>query len=83
MDQHVLEKFFHTINDPRSYRNQKHLFQTLIGASFLAILSGIDSFSEMAEFTEAKVEIFRKEYEDVRLPFRSFCQLSFFTYYAG
>jgi hypothetical protein len=72
MERHVLEKFFHMINDPRSYRNQKHPFQTLIGVSFLAILSGIDRFNGMAEFTEAKFEIFSKEYEDVRLPLRSF-----------
>jgi predicted transposase YbfD/YdcC len=56
MERHVLEKFFHMIDDPRSYKNQKHPFQTLIGVSFLAILSGIDSFNGMAEFTEAKFE---------------------------
>ena len=56
MERQVLESFFHMIEDPRSHRNQKHPFSTLIGVSFFAILSGIDSFNGMAEFAEAKLE---------------------------
>lgn len=49
-------KYFETIQDPRSIRNQKHPFMTIIGTSLLASLSGIDSFNGFAEFTEAKLE---------------------------
>ena len=42
MEWQVLENFFHLIDDPRSDRNQKYLFPTLIGFSFLVILSRID-----------------------------------------
>src|SRR6185312_9921327 len=44
---------FETIPDPRSVRNQKHPFMTLIGTTLLASLAGIDSFSGFADFTEA------------------------------
>jgi predicted transposase YbfD/YdcC len=56
MEKRILDDFFDMIDDPRSHRNKKHPFNTLIGVSFLAILSGIDSFNGMAEFTEAKLE---------------------------
>ncbi|MDR1235662.1 MAG: transposase family protein, partial [Holosporaceae bacterium] len=36
---------FSSIDDPRSERNRLHDFITLIGTSFCAVLSGVDSFS--------------------------------------
>jgi predicted transposase YbfD/YdcC len=50
--EHVL-KYFETISDPRSSRNQKHPFMTLMGTSLLASLGGIDSFSGFSDFTES------------------------------
>lgn len=49
-------KYFESIEDPRSQRNQRHPFMTIIGATLLASLAGIDSFSGMADFTEAHFE---------------------------
>ena len=46
-------KYFSDIDDPRSLRNQKHPLTMLIGTTLLASLSGIDSFSGFADFTEA------------------------------
>lgn len=49
-------KHFKNIQDPRSIRNQKHPVMMLIGTTLLASLSGIDSFSGFADFTEAHRE---------------------------
>ncbi len=49
-------KHFKNIQDPRSIRNQKHPVMTLIGTTLLASLSGIDSFSGFADFTESHIE---------------------------
>ena len=43
-------KYFENVKDPRSIRNQKHPFMTLIGTSLLASLAGIDSFSGYEKF---------------------------------
>lgn len=48
--------YFSDIDDPRSLRNQKHPLITLIGTTLLASLSGIDSFSGFADFTESHYE---------------------------
>ena len=56
-------KYFENVSDPRSVRNQKHPFITLIGTTLLASLAGIDSFSGFADFTEAHFEVL-KEYFD-------------------
>lgn len=53
---HGVLKYFSDIDDPRSLRNQKHSLVTLIGTTLLASLSGIDSFSGFADFTEAHYE---------------------------
>jgi len=45
---HLVEK----LDDPRSNRNQRHSFVTLVSTSFLCVLSGIDSFSGMQDFVE-------------------------------
>lgn len=45
--------YFTNLDNPRSLRNQKHPLITLIGATLLASLAGIDSFSGFADFTEA------------------------------
>lgn len=50
------EKYFEDVDDPRSQRNQRHSFITLIGSTFLSVLSGIDSFSGMQDFVEMHLE---------------------------
>jgi predicted transposase YbfD/YdcC len=45
-------KFFNTVSDPRSNRNQRYNLTTLIGTSLLAMLSGVDSFSGMQDYVE-------------------------------
>lgn len=49
-------KYFENIQDPRSIRNQKHPVMMLIGTTLLASLSGIDSFSGFADFTESHID---------------------------
>ena len=51
-----LEEYLDCVEDPRSLRNQRHPFMTLIGTSFLAALSGIDSFSGIQDFVEMHLE---------------------------
>ena len=46
---------FKNIHDPRSIRQQQHPVLMIIGTTLLAILSGIDSFSGFADFTEAHI----------------------------
>ena len=48
--------YFSNVQDPRSNRNQRHPLRTLIGTTLLASLGGIDSFSGMADYTEAYQE---------------------------
>jgi predicted transposase YbfD/YdcC len=55
-------KYFENVSDPRSFRNQKHPFNTIIGTSLLASLSGIDSFSGFADFTEAHIEELKRHF---------------------
>jgi hypothetical protein len=45
-------KYFSEIDAPRSLRNQRHPLIMLIGTTLFASLSGIDSFSGFADFTE-------------------------------
>jgi hypothetical protein len=45
-------QFFSGMDDPRSWKNQTHNFITLIGTTFCAVLSGVDSFSGIADFVE-------------------------------
>ena len=52
----ALSFYFSNVTDPRSMRNQHHPFITLVGTSFLAALSGIDSFSGMQLFAEAHLD---------------------------
>jgi hypothetical protein len=49
----ALSPYFSHVSDPCSMRNQHHPFLTIIGVSFLSVLSGIDSFSGMQIFAEA------------------------------
>lgn len=56
-------KYFENVSDPRSYRNRKHSFETIIGTTLLASLSGIYSFSGFADFTEAHIEELQKYFE--------------------
>lgn len=55
--------YFREIRDPRSERNQRHPFMTLIGTTLLASLCGIDSFSGFADFTESHFEELEKYFE--------------------
>ena len=54
--QETLSKYFSDLEDPRSLRNQRHPFITLIGTSLLAALSGIDSFSGIQDFVEMHMD---------------------------
>lgn len=47
---------FLSIDDPRSERNKIHDLVSLIGTSFCAVLSGIDSFSGIEDFVEIHFE---------------------------
>lgn len=49
----IFHTYFTKVEDPRSIRNQRHNFITLIGTTFLSALSGIDSFSGIQDFVEA------------------------------
>lgn len=59
------EKSFEELSDPRSLRNQRHSFITIIGTTFMSMLSGIDSFSGMQDFVEMHFEELSK-YFDLR-----------------
>ena len=50
------EEYFQEVDDPRSWRNQRHSFMTLIGTTFLSVLSGIDSFNGIQDFVEMHFE---------------------------
>ena len=54
---------FKNISDPRSIRNQRHPLMTLIATSLLSVLSGIDSFSGMQDFTEMHMEKLSEYFE--------------------
>ena len=58
-----LNPYLENIDDPRSMRNQKHLFKTLIGTTLLSYMSGIESFSGIAEFVEAHLEALENYFE--------------------
>jgi len=49
----IFHTYFSKVEDPRAIRNQRHNFVSLIGTTFLAALSGIDSFSGIQDFVEA------------------------------
>jgi len=50
------EYYIQGLKDPRSMRNQRHPLISLIGTTFLAALSGIDSFSGIQDFVEMHFE---------------------------
>lgn len=50
--QEIFEQYFKRVADPRSIRNQRYPFITLVGTTLLAVLSGIDSFSGIQDFVE-------------------------------
>ena len=52
----IFENYFNAVEDPRSVRNQRHSFMTIVGTTFLAALSGIDSFSGIQDFVEMHLE---------------------------
>lgn len=58
-----LATIFKEVEDPRSCRNQKHPLISIIGISLLAALSGVDSFSGMADFVEAHFEDLKSHFE--------------------
>lgn len=55
-----LSSYFSNVEDPRGVRNRKHMFITLVGTTLLAYLSGIDSYSGIADFTEAHYDELKK-----------------------
>jgi predicted transposase YbfD/YdcC len=59
----ALSSYFSNVSDPRSLRKQHHPFMTIIGTSFLSVLSGIDSFSGMQLFAEAHLEELEKYFD--------------------
>lgn len=61
--QQFFKKYFEDVDDPRSTRNQRHPFVTLIGTTFMSVLSGIDSFSGIQDFVEMNFEELRKYFE--------------------
>lgn len=58
-----LSSYFSQLEDPRSARNQRHPFMTLVGTSLLAALCGIDDFSGIEDFVEMHLESL-KDYFD-------------------
>jgi hypothetical protein len=52
MIQERLAMVFKELRDPRSIRNQRHPFFSIIGISLLAAIGGHDSYSGMADFAE-------------------------------
>lgn len=58
-----LKPYFTDVKDPRSVRNQKHPFLTLIGTTLLACLSGQDSFTGIADFVESHLEVLQAYFD--------------------
>lgn len=52
----LLNTHLQEVTDPRSVCNQRHPFITLVGTTLCAVLAGIDSFSGIADFTDAHLE---------------------------
>ena len=50
--QEKIETIFNKVDDPRSARNQKHPFHSLLGITLLGALAGIDNFSALAEYAQ-------------------------------
>ncbi|MDP2194089.1 MAG: ISAs1 family transposase [Alphaproteobacteria bacterium] len=59
----TLSTYFASLEDPRSKRNQRHDFMTLIGTSLLATLSGIHSFSGIQDFVEMHMDDLKKYFD--------------------
>ena len=57
------ESYFQGLEDPRSIRNQRHPLISLIGTTFLAALSGIDSFRGIQDFVEMHFERLTEYFE--------------------
>lgn len=59
----LLNNHLSCVEDPRSDRNQRHPFITLVGTTLCAGLAGIDSFSGISDFTEAHLEGLSKYFD--------------------
>jgi len=55
-----LSVYFEPLNDPRSDRNQKHPFMSIITISLLGAISGITSYSGLGEYALAYEEELKK-----------------------
>lgn len=55
-----LGRVFNGVLDPRSHRNRRYKLTTILSITLLGGLSGIDSFSGLADFTEAHREELEK-----------------------
>jgi hypothetical protein len=58
-----LSSYFESLEDPRSFRNQRHPLITLIGTNLLAVLSGIDSFSGIQDFVDMHMDKLEKHFD--------------------
>ena len=59
----LFEEAFSQVKDPRSARNQIYSLTSLIGTTFCAVLSGIDSFNGIAEFVEFHLEELKQYFD--------------------
>lgn len=59
----TLEEYFKQVDDPRSSRNQRHKFITLVGTTLLSVLSRIDSFSGIQDFVEMHFEELKQYFD--------------------
>ena len=59
----ILEKSFANVEDPRSSRNQRHSFITLISTTVVSSLAGIDSFTGIARFVRNNLKNLEKYFD--------------------
>ncbi len=61
--QNSISSHLSSIDDPRSFRNQRHPLVMLIGTSLLAALAGIDSFSGIHDFVAMHFKKLKKYFD--------------------
>ena len=59
-------KYFAELRDPRVERNREHLLEEILLISIAAVLSGAESWNDIAEYGEDKLEWLKTlEYENM------------------
>ena len=59
-------KYFAELRDPRVERNREHLLEEILLISIAAVLSGAESWNDIAEYGEDKLEWLKSlEYENM------------------